>query len=97
MFIPSRINNFLNHNKKKEGGLPTGVKYRHSDLRYEARINIDGELIYLGSCMTIDTARSLYVKARNKRARDLAVYYKGKVDKRVIEMLNNYNEEEYSN
>lgn len=96
LFIPSKINTFLNQNKTKEGGLPTGVKYRHQDGRYEARISIEGELIYLGSCLTIELARDLYVKARNKRAKELAVFYKDKVDQRVIDMLENYNETDYS-
>ena len=96
LFIPPKINTFLNQNKKKEGGLPTGVKYRHQDQRYEARISIDGELIYLGSCMTIELARDIYVKARNERARKLASIYKGKVDDRVITFLENYNEINYS-
>lgn len=96
LFIPPKINTFLNQNKKKEGGLPTGVKYRHQDQRYEARMSIDGELVYLGSCMTIELARDMYVKARNKRARELAKAYNGKVDKRVIDFLNNYNEIDFS-
>ena len=96
VFVPPRINTFLNQNKKKEGGLPTGVKYRHQDQRYEARINIDGKSVYLGSCLTIELARDMYIKARNKRARELADIYKGKVDSRVIEFLQNYNEINHS-
>lgn len=92
VFIPPEINAFLNHNKQKEGGLPTGVKYRHQDRRYETKINICGRSKYISSGLTIELMRQLYINARNKRARELAEVYKGKVDIRVIDFLLNYNE-----
>lgn len=96
LFVPPRINKFLSQNKKKDGGLPTGVKYRHQDRRYEARMRVDGKSFYLGSCLTIEMAREFYVKARNERARHLAEAYRGKVDPRVTTFLENYNEDNYS-
>lgn len=94
VFLPHRINNFLVNKQKNNKKLPTGV-YKHKSGKYRTAINKDGKIKFIGGmAYTVEEAYEKYCKARNEMARELAKEYKGKVEQRVIDFLNNYDEKQ---
>lgn len=96
VFVPCAINSFMINNRSDKGDLPTGVCWDKQNNKYISQIKINGKKKHLGSFTNVEDARAIYVAERNKYASYLAEKYEGKVDPRVIDILNNWNEEEHS-
>lgn len=101
VFVPQTLNKFFvnnrNNNNKKEKELPIGVSLYKETGKYRSDMAYNGKQKYLGIFTTPELARKVYVDARNQYARELGERYKNKVDPRVIDVLLNYNEEEWTN
>lgn len=95
-FIPSALNKFTINKRETKDGLPTGISIVNNTSKYTVQIAINGKQKNLGLFTNVSLARAVYVDARNQYARELAERYEGKVDPRVIDILNNWNEEEHS-
>ncbi len=95
VFIPSALNSFITQLQRNKGKLPTGVAYNKRDKMYQAILYIDGKK-YFKYFNNIHDCRMAYVISRNDYARELAEKYKGKVDQRVIHVLENYDEQDYT-
>lgn len=93
VFIPQSLNSFFINNQKNRGKSPKGVRWDKKSKRYLVNIGIDGKKKYLGSFNTVEDAHQCYCKARNEYAKTLAKRYQGKVEQRVIDVLNSYDEE----
>ena len=95
VFIPSELNNFITQLQVNKGKFPTGVTYNKRYKKYQAILYGEGkrEFEFFNN---VEDCRKAYVKSRNDYARKLAYKYSEKVDQRVIELLENYNEEDYT-
>lgn len=95
VFIPSELNNFITQLQVNKGKFPTGVTYNKRYKKYQAILYGEGkrEFEFFDS---VEECRTAYIKSRNNYARKLAHRYSGKVDQRVIGLLETYNEEDYT-
>lgn len=95
VYVPDDINTFFS---VKDGGNhlygaeSINPKTPKSKIGYTARCGnpITKDREYLGFYETQEEAHEVYVKRKNEIARELAKYYKGVVDDRVVEALNNF-------
>ena len=56
----------------KNSPLPKGVDFKPNLHKpYQARIRIDGKLIFLGYFVTVDAAEKAYIKAKKRAVRNL--------------------------
>lgn len=86
VFVPAEINQFLTFKKSNSKNL--GVHFRFG--RFRAEVRIDSKTVMLGAFKTLEEASLAYKTAKEAHARVLAIRYKGLVDERVIEALNNF-------
>lgn len=96
VFIPNKINTFLTQKQIRNKNTPVGVSFKKSVNKYVATININGNQKHLGYFDNIHDCRMAYVIARNDYAREIAKEYRGKVDQRIIDILENYDEQDYT-
>lgn len=87
VFVPAEINQFLTF-KKKSNRETIGVYFRFG--RYRAEISINSTPTSLGAFKTLEDALSAYKTAKENHAKVLAERYKGVVNDRVVEALNNW-------
>jgi len=84
VFIPYEINGFLVNMDKNVRSIPTGVTFDKSRGLYKAKM---GEKYNLGRFETYEEAAEVYKVAKERYAKDLAMKYDEKLDKRVYEYL----------
>ena len=95
VFIPQRLNKFLTLRGRERGTLPVGV-YRSKETNPKKLYIASGNFKeislpkQLGYFPTPEEAFCKYKDAKEALAKCLAVKYSGLVDKRVIDMLNNF-------
>lgn len=88
VFIPSQLNNFLTDNQRGRGYYPIGVFFNKERKAFTAELRSPfNSKRRLGTFATAEEAHNVYVKAKSNLAKELADYYKGKVDDRVISAL----------
>ena len=90
VFVPQEMNNFPLTCKFVRGDCPVGVTFDKRLCKYAAKIHFDGAHRHLGVYKTSEEAFNAYKTAKESQAKQLAIKYKGLVDERVIESLNNY-------
>lgn len=91
VFIPREINMFLISRKKSRGLLPIGVCKSQNGNKYKVQMGSGlGSTKYLGTFETAEAAFNHYKTIKEAKAKQLALKYKGLVDNRVVEALNNY-------
>ena len=88
VFVPREINMFFANIQSKESKYAVGVNYYENKRLYVAQIS--GK--YIGAFRTEIEAYECYCNARNKRAKELAQKYYGKIEIRVYDVLMNYDE-----
>lgn len=91
VFVPHQLNVFFS--KKIVGKFGRGVKEVSKDGKvsgYTANVSELGEEKYLGFYQTPEEAVEVYYKEKVKVAKRLAEIWKGRVDDRVIDRLNNF-------
>ena len=91
-FIPQDLNSFFT-NVQSGSELPPGITFEKSRNKYKCRITKFGDRIHLGYFDNVDEAYSVYCDARNTYAKELAKYYEGQVEQRVVDALMKYDEE----
>lgn len=92
VFLPHEINSFLANKYTNKNAYTTGVTWRESMKKYQARITIEGVEHNLGYYDDIEEARVAYQKAREQQARSLAAKYKENLDIRAYNALLEYKE-----
>ena len=91
VFLPPEINSFLVKPYQSERVLPVGVQSGGKGGTFKASIGGGSDkVITLGYSETVEGAFVIYKSAKESKAKQLAIKYKGLVDERVIEALNNY-------
>ena len=91
VFLPQELNMFVVKNTSRRGDYPIGVSFEKSRNKYVAGFcNSTGTRNNLGRFDTVEEAFNTYKMAKELQARDFAIKYRGIVDNRVIEVLNNY-------
>lgn len=95
VYVPNKLNVFFSI--QGGGKCLYGVdritpREEHFKVGYTPTVcnHIIGKTEYLGFYETQEEAHELYVKRKNEIARELAKHYKGVVDYKVIEALNNF-------
>lgn len=96
VFIPKALNSFFTNRQNSNGGIAAGVHFHKNKGKYIAQINIDGKRTHLGAFEVELQAYEVYCNARDKKARELAEKYKGKIEDRVYNVLINWNEKYWS-
>lgn len=92
VFVPAALNTFLGSNAAKRGEYPIGVYFNQEKQKYKAeiRLHFDRKTRHLGYFQSIPEAFLAYKSAKEVLAKELALHYADKVDKRVIQVLNNF-------
>lgn len=91
VFIPREINSFLIKPYQNDRLLPIGVQSGGKGGTFRAAIGGGSDkAITLGYSETVEGALLIYKIAKESKAKELAIKYKGLVDARVIYALNNY-------
>lgn len=88
-FVPSRINNLIVGRSRGNKSLPVGVSYEKVKRKYEACLSKDSKKVFLGYFKTPEEARSVYVKAKLKYIKEVAIsyYYSGQISRPVFDGL----------
>lgn len=86
-FVPQEVNSFFKRAAHRNE-LPLGA--RRLGGRYRSYHNDGNRKVYLGTFDTPKEAHEVYVKAKEKRARELAIKYQDKLDTRVYNILYNW-------
>ena len=91
VFVPSALNKFLTTSKSARGLYPIGVDFSKNNNKFRARCN-DGfkKSLHLGYFSNATDAFLAYKYKKELIAKQLAEFYFGKVDERVVYALNNY-------
>lgn len=90
-YLPREINGFIK--RKRMNDLPLGVDLVINEsgvIQYRSQGRANGSNVGLGSYPDIETAFNVYKKHKEALAKDLAVTWKSKIDKRAYEALMNY-------
>lgn len=89
-FVPQQINKFLTKSDKARGEYPVGVSLDKRWGKYGSQISFMKKSRYLGYFSTPEEAFFAYKTAKESLAKDIAKDWVGKVDKRVIDALMNF-------
>lgn len=89
-FVPKPINNFLVLRTAARGGLPIGVTYHKKHNLYYAQLSKFAKQRIIGAFECLDEAFHAYKAAKEEHARELAALYKGQINDKVYDALNNY-------
>ena len=90
VFVPREINMFLTSATSARGNCGIGVYFDSVRNNYKSCISIRDKPVYLGRFTSQEDAFYAYKLAKEQRARDLAEEFKGRVDVRVIQALDNF-------
>lgn len=88
VFLPQQLNTLLTDSGASRGDLPQGVS-RHG-RGYQAQLNVDGKLHYLGTYQTPEEAFQAYKFAKESNVKRMAEQYRGLIDPRVYDSLMRY-------
>lgn len=90
-FVPRKINNFILTTKASRGDLPLGVCFHKQGNKFMAQCSdFNGLNKYLGLFATPEEAFQAYKAYKESLAKEFAKAYIGKVDDKIINVLNNY-------
>lgn len=88
LFLPKDINNLLVNRKSARGDLPLGIS-RHSSGKYDVRISVkEGPDIRLYTD-NLEEGFAFYKLNKEKRVRDIVNNYNAELDPRVYDFFNN--------
>lgn len=87
-FVPVSLNSIFVDSH--HGNLPYGVKKKNNRPGYEANIRKNGKRYYLGYFKTIEDAFAKYKEEKEKYVKDLANFYKDKLEPNVYNALMNF-------
>lgn len=90
IYVPREINTFLTDRANERGPYPAGVTIRSDTGRFQASCSNNGSPGYLGVYDTPEEAFSVYKKEKERLAKQLASYWEGIVDSKVIDALLRY-------
>lgn len=92
LLLPERINIFLTTSKCARGNFPIGVFFENDSQKYKAQCcdPFDRYGRNIGRFNNPNDAFIKYKEIKEKYAKDLADFYKGKIDERAIYALCNY-------
>lgn len=85
--VPQELNVLFNDNLAAKGVEPTGVNYQSRINRFQARISINNERLYLGVFKCPREAEAVYKKAKQNYVKGKIEEWKGKVEDSVITAL----------
>ena len=87
--VPHSINKILTYDKISRGEHPVGVSYSKRDKRFQAQININSKVTYLGSYNSPNEAFLVYKEAKeyNLYKQALICYKNNEISKEVYEAL----------
>ena len=92
LLVPEKINIFLTTSKYSRGQYPIGVSYDKRSNKFKAQCcdPLDRYCRNLGRFDTPEDAFLKYKQTKEQYAKDLANYYNGMIDDKVIIALRNY-------
>lgn len=90
VFVPRSINTFLTDRHNHRGEWPVGVTYHPRINKWQATCNFDGAPNYLGVFNCPIKAFYVYKETKESFAKVLAERWKGRVDPRAIQALENF-------
>lgn len=85
--VPKELNVLFSKSLALKGIAPTGVNYQSRIDRFQARISINGERVYLGVFKCPYEAEAVYKKAKQDYVRTKIEEWRGKVEDSVITAL----------
>ena len=85
--MPKELNVLFNLSLSAKGVAPTGVNYHPRIDRFEARVSINNERVYLGVFKCPHEAEAVYKKAKQDYVKTKIEEWKGKVEDSVITAL----------
>ncbi|CAH9014247.1 putative AP2 domain-containing protein [Vibrio phage 501E54-1] len=96
-FVPNEVNGFfVIRSSKRDTTLPVGVSWCESEERYKVYCSqLNGKNKTVGRFTDVDSAAEAYVSFKNSLADTLADTWEGRVDRRVIKALRNFDIRDY--
>lgn len=85
--VPKELNVLFNKSLALKGIEPTGVNYQPRINKFQARVSINGERVYLGVFKCPYEAEAVYKKAKQDYVKTKIEEWKGKVEDSVITAL----------
>ena len=89
-FVPQKVNALLISGKTSRGKFPIGVTYCKRDKVYKAILSRNGSVITLGQSKDVEKSFQLYKRAKEVYIKEVAEYWKGRIDEQVYQALINY-------
>lgn len=89
VFVPAALNKFLHTNQVRRGEFPLGVS-KGAKGKYRMSLSNGFGKTFIRTCNTVEEAANLYKRKKESIAKELATFYNGSVDKRVIDFLMNF-------
>jgi hypothetical protein len=91
VFVPERLNSLIVKCDGSRGELPVGVAFNKQHKKYQSQCsNGKGEIITLGRYDTPDEAFLAYKIHKERVIKDVANEYKGKIPKKLYDVLINW-------
>lgn len=87
VLVPPKINGLLHNGKKRRGKYPVGVSYKKMGKKFNVNLKVDGKTKYVGAFDCLDEASNAYVLAKESYVKQIALEWKGKIDKRAFDLL----------
>ncbi len=87
-FVPQEVNSLFPNCKKARGKYPIGVKKYGS--KFQAKLSINGETVYLGTFDTPEEAFQAYKIAKEKQIKEVADKWKRQISEQTYRALINY-------
>lgn len=89
-FVPRDVNALLVKRDKKRGDLPIGVRYNKTGKRFCVGLSYFGKSITLGIYDSLESAFNVYKNAKESYIKEVAEYWKDRIDERVYQALLKY-------
>ena len=85
--IPHELNVLLLDRRLDRGVYPQGVDRKKSELKYRARLNVDGKSVYLGCFDCPSEAHQVYRAAKERYVKNKALEWANKIEWNVFVAL----------
>lgn len=85
--VPHELNVLLLDRRSDRGEYPQGVDRKKSELKYRARLNVDGKSIHLGYFNCPNEAHQAYKKAKEAYVKEKALEWQDRIADNVFQAL----------
>ena len=87
VFVPRAVNNLLSSRRSNSGDFPRGASFNKQKKKFQALINRDGKVCFVGWFRSADDAHNAYKKEKEVYVKEVANRYKDSIDPRAYASL----------